>query len=116
VTKAGHVMMKPVSYKWLKLGRQRGHPRTVRVRLHWGSKPRRTHWVTVSRNVTWPWPTHFVLKMDASRPSETLVSYRNTTRRQNAEDLHLNLEHCGNILHLRLVYILTCYLLWAYCA
>jgi hypothetical protein len=33
-----------------------------------------------------------ILKMEAARFSETLVSYHNTTRRQNPEDLDLNLH------------------------
>jgi hypothetical protein len=31
-----------------------------------------------------------VVKMEAALTSETLVSYRNPTRRQNPADLHLN--------------------------
>jgi len=32
------------------------------------------------------------LKMEAECTSQTLVSYRNTTRRHNQEDLHLKME------------------------
>jgi len=32
------------------------------------------------------------VKMEAVRPSETLVSYRNTTRHHNSEDLYSNLQ------------------------
>jgi hypothetical protein len=35
--------------------------------------------------------------MEASRPSETLVTYRNTTRRYNPEHLHLNIHRRGNL-------------------
>jgi len=34
---------------------------------------------------------HFTLKMEGARSSETLVSYRNITWRQNPEDINLNL-------------------------
>jgi hypothetical protein len=33
---------------------------------------------------------HFTLKMEAARPSETLVSFRNTTRLQDPEGLDLD--------------------------
>jgi hypothetical protein len=36
------------------------------------------------------------LKMEAVRTSETFVSYRNTTRRQNPEDLDFELEMIGS--------------------
>jgi len=36
-----------------------------------------------------PCTTHFTLKTEAARSSETLVSHRNTSRRHNAEDLDL---------------------------
>jgi hypothetical protein len=35
--------------------------------------------------------------MEAARFSETLVSYRNTTRRHNPEDLGLNLHYPENL-------------------
>jgi hypothetical protein len=35
--------------------------------------------------------TAFTLKMEAARPSETLVSYCNITRRHNPEDLDLKI-------------------------
>jgi hypothetical protein len=36
-------------------------------------------------------------QMEAVRPSETLVSYRNTTRRHNPEDRGLNLHRRENL-------------------
>jgi hypothetical protein len=35
--------------------------------------------------------------MEASRSSETLVSYRNSVRRHNPEDIDLNLHRCENL-------------------
>jgi hypothetical protein len=46
------------------------------------------HGVTAQN--TWTWI--FTLKMEAARNSETLLSYRNTTWRQNQENLDLNLH------------------------
>jgi len=40
-----------------------------------------------------PRPTHFTLKMEAARSSETLVSYHITPCRQDSEDQDLKL-HC----------------------
>jgi hypothetical protein len=37
------------------------------------------------------------VKMEAARSSETLVSYSNTTRRQNPEDLDLNLHRVKSL-------------------
>jgi len=37
------------------------------------------------------------LKLEAAIFSETLVTYRNTTRRQNPEDLDLNLHRRENL-------------------
>jgi hypothetical protein len=37
-------------------------------------------------------PEDLDLKMEAARNSETLVSYYNTTRRHNPEDLDLKME------------------------
>jgi hypothetical protein len=41
--------------------------------------------------------THFTLKMDVAMSSETLVSYHNTTRRHNTEDLDLNYYRRENL-------------------
>jgi len=35
--------------------------------------------------------------MEAARPSETLVPYRNIIQRHNSEDLDLNLHRCENL-------------------
>jgi hypothetical protein len=40
---------------------------------------------------------YFTLKMEAGKSSETLVSYRNTTRRHSPEDLDLNLHRRENL-------------------
>jgi len=39
------------------------------------------------------------LKMEAARSSETLVSYRNTTRHHNSEDLDLKVKFFFPVLH-----------------
>jgi hypothetical protein len=44
----------------------------------------------------WSVAVHFTLKMEAARSSETLVSYHITTRRQDSEDLDLNLHRREN--------------------
>jgi len=41
-----------------------------------------------------PYHSHFLLKREAIRSSETLVPNHNTTRRQNPEDRDLNLHSC----------------------
>jgi len=37
-----------------------------------------------------------MLKMEATRSSETFISYRNTTRRHKPEELYVNLHGRGN--------------------
>jgi hypothetical protein len=48
----------------------------------------------------------FTLKMEAAKPSETSVPFRDTTRRHNPEDLDLNLLRIEN-LKLRIMAIVT---------
>jgi len=40
-----------------------------------------------------PIAIHFILKMEAARPSEMLASYHNTTQHHNPEDFHLKLQN-----------------------
>jgi len=40
---------------------------------------------------------HFIVKMEAAWNSETLLSYRNTTRRHNPKELDLNLHRHENL-------------------
>jgi hypothetical protein len=47
---------------------------------------------TIRIHAIYPSTFHFTLKMEAARSSKTLVSYHNTTRRHNSEDLDLNLH------------------------
>jgi hypothetical protein len=52
-----------------------------------------SYWLTCTSTPPTPSTTHFTLKMEAARSSETLVSYHSTTWSHNPEDLNLN-YHC----------------------